>query len=305
VFESVRHFIWVIAFLGSIQGTASGTIARDVLSPAGRAAREQSNGAPENRELLRLPVAKPKTRLGQHGGDLALLQSFYQGPRVPNESNHYFDLWEPGSLADFAAIYGLTNNHALIIDSHGTDVFSWGGPQYVFRPNRQAVHAQTDANLPTFSIRDVVRIMGRRAADSIHNVIIAGCNEAGALKTTELRRHFVNATNITYMTPGHLAYKPSFYQTLIRHSQDIEPLYGQQITAQTGQTKMEISRQRGPGSVLLGTYMADLYTPGANRPYRRQLAGRELLEPGFLRETVSNLAPPKLPTEAEPAADAR
>jgi hypothetical protein len=241
-----------------------------------------------------------KLRRGQHGGDLQLLRSYYRPPQARGESNHFFDLWDAGSLATFAAVQGLTNNRALLIDSHGADQFSWSGPQYVFRPNAKLLPPGAEA--PSYSIRDIARVIGPEAAATIHNLVVAGCNEGGALKSSDFRRYFVNATNITFMASGYLAYKPTFFQVLTRHSEAIEPLYGYPVADRTGPAKMEISRQCEAGAVLLGTYVADLYQPGASKPYRRQLAGRELLEPDCPRRphvASQNREPPG--TRSEPA----
>ncbi len=237
------------------------------------------------------PRVEPKLGRGQHGGDLRLLQSFHQAPQTNAESNHFFDLWESGGLSGFAKFHGLTNNRALIIDSHGTDLFTWGGTQYVFRPNTRVL--PSGAELPSYSVRDFAQVMGPAAAANIHNVVIAGCNQRGAFKASEVRRYFVNATNVTYMAAGNLAYKPCFFQALNRHSLNIEPLYGRPSLTTNGATRMEISRVASPGAVLLGNYVAELFVPGARHPYRVQRAGRELLEPGVQPATPATT---QLPT---------
>lgn len=218
---------------------------------------------------------------GQYGGDLALLRSLHTALGVEDEGNHFFDLWDPGSVAAFAAVHGLTNNRALFIDSHGIERFAWRGRQYVFRPHRRIVRPGKE--VPTYSIRDVASVMGSQAAAAIHNIVIAGCNEGGVLKAAEFRRYFVNATNVTYMAAGRLAYKPVFFQVLTHHSLDIEPLYGRPVSDARGVEAVEISRRPGLGAERLGDYVADLFAPGATKPFRRQRAGRELLEPGFGR----------------------
>ncbi len=254
--ESVRHFV-CLALPALLLGLGSVPVEAGMVRPGG--------------EL--------KPGRGQHGADLRLLRTFYAAPKSDLESNHTFDLWETNGLTSFVRAHGLTNNHALIIDSHGTDYFTWGGTQYVFKPNTRLLPAK--AEVPIYSIRDFARVMGPAAAASIHNIVIAGCNQEGALKVSEFRRHFVNATNVTYMAAGHLAYKPSFYQALTRHSDDIEPLYGHQLSGTDGVARMEISRRPAPDSVQLGDYVAELFRPGEAAPYRRQRAGRELLDPGF------------------------
>ena len=60
---------------------------------------------------------------GEFGGDLGFLRRFHVEPQSPSESNHYFDLWSPGALPALARFNGLTNNRALIVDSHGSAGF--------------------------------------------------------------------------------------------------------------------------------------------------------------------------------------
>lgn len=266
MFASIRHCVCLAVLACGLAGSSAD--ARDRRALEGHATDAR---------------VEPKLGRGQHGGELRLLQSFHQAPRTNGESNHLFDLWESGGLSGFAKFHGLTNNRALIIDSHGTDFFTWGGSQYVFRPNTRVLPPGTD--LPSYSVRDFAQVMGPAAAASIHNVVIAGCNQRGAFKASEVRRYFVNATNITYMAAGNLAYKPCFFQALNRHSLNIEPLYGRPSVTTNGATRMEISRVASPGAVVLGNYVAELFEPGARHPYRIQRAGRELLEPGVLPTT--------------------
>ena len=227
---------------------------------------------------------------GQYGGDLQLLRSFATWPGE-GESNFYFDLWEPGSLSAFARIHGLTNNHALLIDSHGADRRSWKGRQFVFRPGRAMGLVPPP---PMYSIRDVARVLGRSASE-VHNIVIAGCNEAGALDSAAFRSYFVNATNVIYMAAGQRSYKPQFYQMLTQHSEDLEPLYERVISGEGGHVHSEILRAPAEGAKRLGWFIADSFRPAETKPFRRQRAGRELLEPGTPRATglraESNLDP--------------
>jgi hypothetical protein len=227
----------------------------------------------ESRHHWQHPVVKLK---GEYGGDLRRLSSSYTQP-LQGESNHYFDLWEPGSLPTLARVQGLTNNRALFIDSHGSERLSWKGAQYVFRP--RDAHGKTE-HLSSFSIRDVSNVMGSHASAQIHNVIVSGCNLGGSLKAADVRRCFPQATNVTYMAAGKLAYKPIFYQFLTEHSRDIRPLYGQ-VFEHEGTTRADITRQPVRGAEPLGIYVADLFVPGTISAFRRQTAGRELLDPSF------------------------
>lgn len=275
----------------SVEGGLAGTGNADMVpasAPVMVAALDRSvpgRGAKGDR------VRDPQWR-GEFGGDLELLRSFYTPPSGNGESNHYFDLWEPGSLATFARTQGLTNNRTLFVDSHGTERFSWKGLQYVLRPNVAAVGE--GRKVPTYAVADLARILGPEAAGRVHNIVIAGCNEGGSLVASALRRHFPAATNVIYMAAGNLSYKPQFYQILTLHSADIEPLYGREVTSANGRVKAEIFRRPVDGARPLGRYVAELFEPGAPRAYRRQMAGRELLEPGFRRAA-------ELRAEADPA----
>jgi hypothetical protein len=213
---------------------------------------------------------------GEFGGDLGFLRRSHVGPHSPFESNHYFDLWSPGALTALAKFNGLTNNRALIIDSHGRAGFRWHRRGHGLYPRETLV--PDDQELPGYSPADFARILGAANAAVIHNIVIAGCNGEGRFRSREWRRHFVNATNITYMTPGKLAYKPMFYQAIITPSSEIKLLFGREQRA-ADRIESIIATEPSPGAEPLGAYIADLYLPGARKPYRSQRAGRELLEP--------------------------
>jgi hypothetical protein len=266
MFVSVKHWfgIFVIVALGG-PVTVPDFSANGPSTPA--------NGAWEGLDLGR----------GQYGGDLRLLRSFCTLPR-DGESNFFLDLWEPGNLASFARLQGLTNNHALMIDSHSTEHLSWKGRQFVFRPGTAAMTAGAPASL--YSIRDVARILGPSATE-IHNIVIAGCNEAGVLDPAVFRRYFVNATNVTYMAAGQRSYKPQFYQMLTQHSEDQEQLYERVISREGQRVCSEICRSPVEGSRPLGWYVADLFRPGEVKPFQRQRAGRELLDPETPRDALT------------------
>jgi hypothetical protein len=213
---------------------------------------------------------------GEFGGDLGFLRRFHVGPQSPSESNHYIDLWSPGALPALARFNGLTNNHALFVDSHGSAGFRWHGRGYGLYPRETLL--QPGEEISGFSPADFASVLGGDNAAAIHNIVIAGCNEEGRFRSQEWRRHFVNATNITYMTPGRLAYKPMFYQAIVTPSSEIKPLFGRENRG-SERSVCVIERDCSPGSKPLGAYVADLYLPGARKPYRTQRAGRELLEP--------------------------
>jgi hypothetical protein len=215
-------------------------------------------------------------KCGEYGGDLDFLRRHYVGPRVAGESNHAFDLWSPGALPALLRVHGLTNNRALFIDSHGRAGFLAGGKGYGLYPRDTLL--QPGEATPNFSAGDIAAVLGKARAAAVHNIVIAGCNEEGWFRSTEWRRHFVNATNITYMTPGKLSFKPMFYQAIITPSAAIEPLYGK-VSRSPERVQCDIHKTPDPGTEPLGAYVADLYLPGARSPFRTQRAGRELLEP--------------------------
>jgi len=225
---------------------------------------------------LCVSARSPAEPRGEFGGDLSFLRRYYVKPHRPTESNHYIDLWSPGELPTLARANGLTNNRALLIDSHGRTGFRWHGRGYALYPRETLV--QPNEPTPCFSARDVATVLGNEAAATIHNIVIAGCNEEGQFRSSEWRRYFINATNITYMTPGKLSFKPMFYQAIVTRSADIKPFYGK-LRRVGERIDCDIEQTASIGAEELGVYVADLYLPGGRKPYRTQRAGRELLEP--------------------------
>ena len=90
-------------------------------------------------------------------------------------------------------------------------------------------------------------------------------------------------------------FKPMFYQAIVTHSSEIKPLFGRERRA-SGRAECGIERDRSPGAKPLGAYVADLYRPGARKPYLTQRAGRELLEPE--RAAVTALRADRAPADA-------
>lgn len=213
---------------------------------------------------------------GQYRGDLAFLRQHHAAPQAPGESNHYFDLWNPGLLSAVMRDNGLTNNRCLLVDSHAFTQAGLVKGSHRFYPKANLL--QPGQQTPYYSVRDLATVLGATNAGNIHNVVITGCNEEGGFRSQEVRRHFPNATNITYMASGHLAYKPMLYQALLRPSAEFTPLFGTE-TKHGDRTECRIVNKPVTGTKPLGTYVADLYRPGEMKPYRTQLAGRELLDP--------------------------
>lgn len=214
---------------------------------------------------------------GEFRGDLEFLRDCHTGPELEGGSNHYFDLWRPGALPVLARVHGLTNNHALFVDSHGKTGCSKHGSGYGFYPSESLL--DPGQKVPYFSAGDFAAVLGPTNAAQIHNIVLAGCNEEGRFRSSEFRRHFINATNITYMSPGELSFKPMFYQAITLPSHEVKPLFGKLRRIDRQHVATEILDRFAPGAQPLGFYVADLYLPGMGKPYRTQKAGRELLEP--------------------------
>ena len=226
-----------------------------------------------------VPVAaRSSEATGEFGGDLGFLRQHQVGPQSEAESNYYIDLWNPGSLTALARVNGLTNNRALFVDSHGRAGFSWHGGRYGIYPHQNLL--EPGQLTPAYSAKDLATVLGPDSTAGIHNIVLAGCNEEGRIRSQEFRRYFINATNITYMTPGKLAFKPMFFQAITLPSFEIRQLHGKVRTTSSTRTESTISTVASAGTEPLGIYVADLYQPGAKKPYRTQKAGRELLEPG-------------------------
>lgn len=238
----------------------------------------------ESRRAPVLVSARSEERPGEFGGDLEFLRSHYTGPQSRAESNHYIDLWSPSGLVKLVQQNGLTNNRALFVDSHARSGFSWHGGRYGVYPHRDLLAA--GQKTPAYSAKDLASLLGASAME-IHNLVLIGCNSEGRLRSQEFRKYFINATNITYMAAGELAFKPMFLQAISRNSSDVEPLHGRIRVVSAYRTEAVISGASMPGFAPLGAYMADLYLPGAKKPFRRQKAGRELLVPASSTERAA------------------
>ena len=217
---------------------------------------------------------------GEYDADLATLRRFYQAPKA-HESNHYFDMFGRGKLYQTLLSQGLTNNRALIVLSHGKGISRNSKLRYAYYPDDRIWREDT---VPYFSAADLAHILGREAAAQVHNILIAGCNKEDAFDPRELRRHFVNATNITHTPGGKNGFELVFRHMLIHPSSDIRLLYS--TGGDSGVARLNTgSRARKLGFT---PYVADLYRPGESLPFATQIAGRELIEPSVL-QTVFDL----------------
>lgn len=204
------------------------------------------------------------------------VSAYYTPPQLPGESNHYIDMWGETPLRELALTAGLTNNHTLLINSHGKAVRTPRGLEYVYYPRNKGVSGD-ETNL-TFTAADLAQALGP-AAGEIHNIILSGCNKEKAFSAASLRQYFVNATNVVHAPAGQLGYQPMFFQALFNISTEIKRLYETPRVNKAGQMEYTVDYTRQPKSTVLRPYIAELFQPGKAQPYRIQTAGRELLVP--------------------------
>lgn len=224
------------------------------------------------------PFEAPPIR-GEFKADLKLLQNYYHAPANDRESNHLFDMWEGGKLAMYVRHAGLTNNHALIINSHSRSVFSrWRNRQALYPHDSLVPEGECE---PLFSPRDLAHFLGPKRSAAIHNIVVGGCNLWGEFDNEAWRRHFITATNIVHVSEGDPGYQPMLMQLFFLPSSQIEPVYERASYARDGSIEYYLESQAsGPkGGLRMEPYVADLFEPGSAEPYRRQVAGRELFLP--------------------------
>ena len=223
--------------------------------------------------MIVLGLARQITAASAGAQDLA---QFYTPPQLPEESNHYIDMWGGPALRELALAAGLTNNHALLVNSHGKAMRTARGWEYVWYPRLKQGN-ETESSL-YFSAADLAALLGP-AASEIHNIVLSGCNKEKAFSAAALRKYFVNATNIIHAPAGQLGYQPMFFQALFNLSTEIRPLYETSRANKRGEVEYQVDYTPKGKSVLLRPYIAELFEPGKAEPYRIQIAGRELLAP--------------------------
>ena len=204
------------------------------------------------------------------------LQQHLVGPRVKGESNFYLDLWQPPKMRVIAPGSGLTNNHALFINSHGKGIKTKDGLRYVFYPHEAIGDGE-------FLIEDIAAAVGASNIPKIHNVVISGCNTDSSFNAGDIRKHFPNATNIIHSAPGQAGYQEMLFQLLLADSEQIETLY----QTRAGDEEFEITNRPVRGCKKMTPYIATLFRPGQREPYRKQKAGRQLLT----KVPVSDIVP--------------
>ena len=212
---------------------------------------------------------------GTFGADLNQLNRFYTPPIQPGENNHLFDMWAGPKLSLYTRGAGLTNNHALIINSHGVAAVSGHRRRHALCPHESLT--ATDASAPLYSPKDFARFLGPAVSDQIHNIVLSACDAQALFEPGIWRAAFANVTNIIHVPAGEAGYQPMFLQVLFSHSTEIEPLFEVKRKMRLGTRAYDIQREAARRSKRLPPYIADLYRPGGREPYRKQIAGRELL----------------------------
>lgn len=228
----------------------------------------------------------PAGERGEYDSDLRVLRHFYT---APGESRNYvFDMVQSGSFTEFLKIHALTNNNALFVLSHGKALTNGNQVRFAYYPDDRVLRAK---KVPYFSARDLAQVIGGEGAGKIHNVVVAGCNLEGAFDPAEIRKFFVNATNVVHTPAGKNGYEFVYRHALIHPSGGIKVLYQAPGTFQVGDFA-----ESGPDyqrRARLGTYVAQLYEPHGLTPFKSQVAGRELL---------ASIPPNTKPSEIDPVA---
>ncbi|MDB6030603.1 MAG: hypothetical protein JWM16_941 [Verrucomicrobiales bacterium] len=228
---------------------------------------------------------------GDFAADLSILKNFCSGPQNEKESNYFLDMWAGRQLAQIARLNGLTNNHTLFINSHGRGGLGFFGNRYGFYPHQSL--RQSKAAEPVFSAQDIARMLGPEKVASIHNVVISSCDLESCFSAPEIKKWFPNAVTIIHTPRGQAGYQPMFYSALVNPSSEVQPLYETKIQRNSNTPGYHISSVPAAGAKKLNPYMAELYLPGAQKPYRTQIAGRELLEqakPSILLSQIQRMA---------------
>jgi hypothetical protein len=70
-----------------------------------------------------------------------------------------------------------------------------------------------------------------------------------------------------------------FLQALVNHSKAIKPLYETCRKNSLGLTEYQLGTAPARQATRLSPYVAELFRPGEKKPFKTQVAGRELLDP--------------------------
>jgi hypothetical protein len=82
-----------------------------------------------------------------------------------------------------------------------------------------------------------------------------------------------------------------FVQSFVSHSADIQPLYESSCRNPLGKAEYFIASAPVANATKFSPYVADLFRPGEMTPFKRQIAGRELLDPSSEPADLSDNSP--------------
>jgi hypothetical protein len=103
----------------------------------------------------------------------------------------------------------------------------------------------------------------------------------------EIRKAFPNATNIVHCAAGELGYQAMFIQALVNHSANVKPVYEWSERNERGEVEYYTGPAPTRNSKRFAPYVAELFTPGCEKPFALLRAGRELLDPQACGQIVS------------------
>ena len=116
-------------------------------------------------------------QLGDYGHNPNTLRRFHVPPQTPEESNHFIDMWQGGSLRKYIRAHGLKNHHALFVLSHGSGIFTETGLRSAYSPNP---FNWPRPKPPYFSALDLARVLGPAECAKIHNLVISPLFSVGS-----------------------------------------------------------------------------------------------------------------------------
>jgi hypothetical protein len=219
---------------------------------------------------------------GELAGDLDFVRKHYIAPEAAGDTNYFIDLWEGQSLQSLVRSHGLTNNRALFVNSHGKRTED---RRFALYPHSSL--GGQEGSGPYYSFADLARMMGPVAVSNVHNIILSACNAEGALDPKEIRKAFPNVTNVVHSSSGELGYQAMYFQAIVNHSSKVKPIYEWSERNERGEVEYLTAPVPAKNAKRFAPYIAELFLPGAEKPFAVQRAGRELLEPNRFQTMAS------------------
>jgi hypothetical protein len=136
-----------------------------------------------------------------------------------------------------------------------------------------------DARPARYSAADLAGYLGPETARDIQVVFLTGCNDHGALDVDEWRAAFPNVLHIIHAAAGDVGYQPMLLQVLFSPSAAIQPLFETAERDENGDCEYFLTSRPSPKATRMAPYIVESFRPGETTPHRRQIAGREFLQP--------------------------